>query len=187
MEVYEMGSTIKYKPSMGLAFNENNEMNMLSEMARKGWIFYSYKFLGYRFIKSEPKDLIYCVDMHNINKDEKDHYFSIFGAAGWSHVCSVGNFFHYFSAVSGTEPIYTDTDTLSEKYKMGTRYVFKSLVVIVPILAGSILFKWTLGKHSTSILGLIASMAIGSSIGLLFAFIITGIILKIKAKNIMIG
>lgn len=176
-----MRGQTKYKPSMGLAFNENNEMNMLSEMAKKGWRFCSYKFLGYRFKKSEPADLIYCVDMHNIKKDEKDHYFSIFGAAGWTHICSVGNFFHYFSAMPGTKPIYTDKDTLSEKYKIGTRYVFKSLMVIVPVLAAAVLLKWVLGNNSDSIPGLMVNMVIGGSFGLLIAIIVTGFILKIKA------
>lgn len=179
-----MKEQTKYRPSMGLAFNEDREMIMLREMANKGWKFYSYKYLGYKFKKGKPEDLIYSVDMHTIKKDEKEQYFNLFEEAGWTHVCSVGKSFHYFSASPDTKPIYTDRDTLSEKYKKGTKDVIKAIPVIILIMIVSFLLNIVFERFWVNdVLSLITAMITGGSIGFLAAMILTGIMLKIKSKK----
>lgn len=180
-----MKEQTKYRPSMGLAFNEDREMIMLREMANKGWKFYSYKYLGYKFKKGDPEDLIYSVDMHTVKKDEKEQYFNLFGDAGWAHICSVGNSIHYFSASPDTKPIYTDRDTLSEKYEKGVRDVIKGIIVIIMILVLSSLLNIVFDRFWVNdVLSLITAIITGGSIGLLAAMIITGIMLKIKSGKL---
>ncbi|MCI1944992.1 DUF2812 domain-containing protein [Clostridium luticellarii] len=103
----------KYVISNGLAFAEDEEMEMLSSYAKKGWILYKLDFFGYKLRKGEPKDLQYSLDYR---RDPDKEYFSYFKEAGWSHVCSSGNSIHIFSAPLGTKPIYTDSCTEIEKY-----------------------------------------------------------------------
>lgn len=180
-----MKEQTKYRPSMGLAFNEDREMIMLSEMAGKGWRFYSYRNLGYKFKKSEPEDLIYSVDMHAVKKDEKEQYFNLFEDGGWAHVCSAGNSIHFFSASPDTKPIYTDRDTLSEKYKKGTRDVIKGIGVTIIVLVVSFLLNIVFERlWVNKVLSLITSMITGGSIGFLAAMILTGIMLKIKSGKL---
>jgi len=116
----------KFKLSMGLAFNEEREMKMLSNMARKGWIFKSFSNLGYHFEKGEPVDLIYSVDNHHLKDEENEQYFQIFKDGGWNHICSEGKYYHFFSAPLNTKPIYTDKETMSEKYTSGGKDVLKA-------------------------------------------------------------
>ncbi|MCH3965210.1 MAG: DUF2812 domain-containing protein [Clostridium sp.] len=103
----------KYVMSMGLAFAEKQEMEMLSSYAGKGWILYKFWIFGYKLKKAEPQRLQYSLD-YRINPDKE--YFLYFKEAGWSHVCSLGNTIHIFSAPQETNSIYTDNDTELEKY-----------------------------------------------------------------------
>lgn len=114
----------KYVMSKGLAL-ENEEMEMLSSYARKGWILYKFGILGYKLKKSEPQQLQYSLDYRN-NPDKE--YFLYFNEAGWSYVCSIGNTIHIFSAPEGTKPIYTDNDTEVEKY-IGSYEMIKKIAV----------------------------------------------------------
>lgn len=103
----------KYVMSNGLAFAEDEEMEMLSAYAKKGWILYKVGFLGYKLKRNPPKDLQYSIDYRR-NPDEE--YFLYFKEAGWSYVCSLGKSTHIFSAPSGTKPIYTDSCAETQKY-----------------------------------------------------------------------
>ncbi|MFZ5354018.1 MAG: DUF2812 domain-containing protein [Bacillota bacterium] len=180
-----MGKMTKYKLSMGLAFNEVNEMNMLSKMAKQGWRFYSYIFPGYKFKKSEPIDLVYCVDTHVVNRDEEEQYFSIFKDSGWTHVCSAGNVFHYFSAAPGTRPIYTDKVTLAEKYKKQVHYINKSLILLAPAAVGFIIFNILINRFlGDSIFSLIVSMLSGGLIGCFAAATVTLAVIMLKSRKL---
>lgn len=103
----------KYVRSKGLAFAENVEMAMLSLYAREGWILDKFGLFGYKLKKAKPQRLQYSLDYRSKADEE---YFSYFKQAGWTHVCSMSNTIHIFSAPEGTNPIYTDSDTESEKY-----------------------------------------------------------------------
>ncbi|OAA84785.1 DUF2812 domain-containing protein [Clostridium ljungdahlii] len=106
-------SNTKYVMSKGVAFGEEEEMEMLSDYASKGWILYKFSFMGYKLKKAKPEKLQYSLD-YRYNADEE--YFSYFKEAGWNHVCSISNAIHIFSAPEDTKPIYTDSYTKSEKY-----------------------------------------------------------------------
>ncbi|MHC6180134.1 DUF2812 domain-containing protein [Clostridium sp. JNZ X4-2] len=103
----------KYVMSKGLAFAEDEEMEMLSAYAKKGWMLYKFGFCGYKLKRNPPRDLQYSLDYR---KDPDEEYFSYFKEAGWSHVCSWAKSLHIFSAPPGIKPIYTDSCTEAQKY-----------------------------------------------------------------------
>ncbi|WP_042454394.1 DUF2812 domain-containing protein [Neobacillus dielmonensis] len=147
-----MGET-KYVPSGGLAFTEEQDMKKLSDYAKEGWILAGFAPLGYKLIKGTPQNLIYCVDYH---KDVDEEYFSLFEAAGWAHICSQGNEIHIFSAPAGTTPIYSDKETLMEKYEREKRQMGKWAV---PFLIATLVFFFLSGMLP-KILGIV-SMVLG--------------------------
>lgn len=106
---------VKYVYNGGLAFSEDRDMQRFSDYAREGWFLESFAYLGfsYKLRKGTPKKLVYSLDYRK-NADEE--YFALFEASGWSLVCSQAHI-HIFSAPVGTKPIYTDQDTLLEKYE----------------------------------------------------------------------
>lgn len=106
----------RYIPSWGLAFAENHEMEKLSKLAEEGWILDSFAFLGYKIRKGNSEKIVYSIDYQVLTLEEQEEYFSIFEDGGWTHVCSQGNI-HVFSAKPGTQAIYSDTNTMNEKYK----------------------------------------------------------------------
>lgn len=106
----------KYIISGGLAFSEDKDMEKLRRFSLKGWHVSDFKFMGYSLEKGESLDYIYSVDYRLVQEDEEDEYFDFFLSSGWSHIASNGDI-HLFRARSGTKPIYSDRDTLVEKYK----------------------------------------------------------------------
>lgn len=121
----------KYIMSKGLSIAENEEMQMLSEYANKGWKLEKFTFMGYKLKKAEPEKLQYALDYRN-NPDEE--YFSFFNEAGWNKVCSIGNMMHIFSAPEGTKGIYTDKDTEIEKH-IGQYESLKKMAIPSSILS----------------------------------------------------
>lgn len=107
-----MGQT-KYIMSGGLAFDEEKDMKKLEQLALDGWIFDRFAFMGYRLKKAEGQEIQYSFDYR---KDADPDYFAYFKEAGWKHEGTAENYIHIFSAPKGTAPIYTDRDSLVEKY-----------------------------------------------------------------------
>lgn len=105
---------IKYVPSGGLAFNEEKDLRKLEKYADEGWILDRFAFLGYQLKIAEPRKLQYSLDYQPKADME---YFKLFEVAGWTHVCSAGCEIHIFSASVNTKPIYSDRETIYDKYK----------------------------------------------------------------------
>lgn len=108
--------TTRYIPSWGLAFAENHEMKKLSKLTEEGWFLDSFAFLGYKICKGNGEKIVYSIDYQVLRLEEEGEYFNIFEDGGWTHVCSQGSI-HVFSAKPGTQAIYSDTNTIYEKYK----------------------------------------------------------------------
>lgn len=129
--------TTKYVASGGLAFTETSDMKKLSKHARKGWLLESFAPFGYTLRKGEAQNLIYSVDYQ---MDADADYFALFEEAGWKKVCSAGGegAFHIFSAPPGTRPIYTDQDSLIERYererKMSGKAALPLLILTIALL-----------------------------------------------------
>ncbi|MCI1996777.1 MAG: DUF2812 domain-containing protein [Clostridium luticellarii] len=127
----------------GLTLVENEDMEMLSSYARKGWILYKVGILGYTLKRSNPQQLQYFLDYRD-NPDKE--YFLCFNEAGWSYVCSLGNTIHIFSALKDTKPIYTDNDTELKKYiiqyEMAKKAAISSFLCTVLFLILLLFFKY---------------------------------------------
>ncbi|CAH0346575.1 DUF2812 domain-containing protein [Bacillus sp. CECT 9360] len=151
----------KYIMSDGLAFSEEKDMQRLSRYAKKGWILEGFAGLGFKLRKEEPKYLDYSLDYL---KEADEEYFQYFEAAGWSHVCSSGNEIHVFCAPIGTKPIYSDKETIIEKYqrqkKQMGKYALPFLIswvvfFVLSVLSQNSILSETIGNVS-EFFGLIA-------------------------------
>lgn len=134
----------KYVSSGGTAFSENKDMRKLSNYAKKGWILESFAPFGYKLRKGECKNIAYSLDYR---KQADDDYFAYFEATGWSHVCSLGNQVHVFSAPAGTDPIYSDKLTTIEKYETEKKKVGKvalptMIITILLFFLGTVTSDW---------------------------------------------
>lgn len=159
-------SATKYIYSEGLALNEQEDMDKLSEYAKKGWVLEQIQCLGYKLKKEKPRNITYTLDYR---KEADEEYFAFFEAAGWSHVCSA-NTMHVFCASEGTNPIYTDSVTVIEKYeiqrKMMGKLAFPTLIVTLMLLLLTILSGY--GVFPKFVGGVSALLGYGSVIVLIF-------------------
>ncbi|AIF42166.1 DUF2812 domain-containing protein [Virgibacillus sp. SK37] len=157
----------KYVETHGVEIDDNGDkdMDMLSDYAKEGWILEGTHILGYRLVKTEPQNLIYSVDMEDNPNEE---YFGMFEESGWKHVCS-SRHMHFFSAAEGTTPIYTEEDSLIEKYKLmkgkylkfTKRMVYFYLLTVIMALFSKIIewFPMFIGEISL-IVGTMSLMAL---------------------------
>ncbi|MCR1897908.1 DUF2812 domain-containing protein [Irregularibacter muris] len=107
---------MKYKRRIGngLAFQPEKDMELFRKMAKEGYHLCGFsKIFSYKFEKGEPKDYIFSYTAIN-NPD--DDYIAYFTDAGWEPVMCYPNF-QIFRALPGTEPVYTDTETLVDFYR----------------------------------------------------------------------
>lgn len=123
--------------SKGLAINEKEDMDALSEYAKKGWILEKTQFTGYQLKKEKPQNLIYSIGIEDSPNEE---YFRLFKESGWTHVCSNGHM-HFFKAPLGTTPIYTDQEGLIEKYKIQMKKSLQSSKYITYVILMSLLIS----------------------------------------------
>ena len=169
----EKNKQTRYMGSAGLAFAEEREMKKLSKMAAKGWLLESFAFAGFTLRRGEPQELIYCLDVQTLSADEKEEYDETFRAGGWQPVCSVENM-HIFSAAPGTKPIYSDQNSLQEKY-IRANVMFRRGSTIFGLLA---------------LLGIIVSFLIGKSentaVPYNIAWVLTSFFLALAVPCIMV-
>lgn len=127
-----MGET-KYIASNGIAFSEATDLKILSHYAKEGWIVKRFKTMGYELEKGDAADLIFSIDVRNLNEQDFDEYIEIFDMAGWTYIDSQGDM-HLFQSTPGTKPIYTDKQSKKEKQQR-MRKDIKPIVVISVISA----------------------------------------------------
>ena len=164
-----MGQT-KYIMSGGVAFDEEKDMKKLEQLAREGWTFERFAFMGYRLKKGEAQEIQYSLDYRN---DADPDYFAYFKEAGWKHEGTSENYIHLFSAPTGTAPIYTDRDSLVEKYSNEkTRMGRGALIMLAATISIQVLlfvisyFNSLEGTLST----IMEILFVVSLIGLVFTF-----------------
>ena len=169
----------------GFAFSEERDMKKLSKLAKKGWILHSFKNLSYQLKKSEPQDLIYCVDYKD-KKEDLDTYFDIFEDSEWKHVCSY-DCYHFFKAPTGTAPIYTDTETRDTKYKWIYKEINKTILIsiIIAVITGFIASKIPEANDQDSIftIRLLIYMICGGAIGMAGSLIVGNYLVKRRITN----
>ncbi|WP_052343809.1 DUF2812 domain-containing protein [Bacillus massiliigorillae] len=137
-----MSKPVKYISNGGLAFDENKAMEKLAKYAKEGWILEKLTLLrGYKLVKAEPRDLVYCMDYKTFEDNDQEVYFDMFKASGWQHMCSYEDM-HFFSAPPGTVSIYTDAASHKEKYeRMKNQFSKMAFWSLVLLLVSSILMS----------------------------------------------
>lgn len=173
-----MAKNIKYVPSGGLVLSEEKDMKKLGKLAKEGWILESFEKLSYKLRKGEPEDVIYCVD-YNEDKADIDSYLELFENSEWKYVCSF-EAYHFFKAKTGTQPIYTDRNSLSLKYENLYNLIKKSIIYILVLVVLSIVGahfaeKLTYNSGILETLELILYMAAGGGIGITIPLLICAV------------
>lgn len=107
--------TIK-KFKLFLASDVQKEEQWLTEMSRKGLHFTKYRMGMYYFDEDPNHSYVYQIDF----READDDYFQLYGDAGWHHVESILNKFHYFrieAEKEGKKKIYSDKESVKETFQ----------------------------------------------------------------------
>lgn len=115
---------MKYRRKIGhgLALQPEKDMELFRKMAKEGYHLCGFSSpLYYKFEKGEPKDYIFS---YTAVKKPDDDYVAYFADAGWEPVMLLPDL-QIFRALPGTEPIYTDTESLITFYKEQTKLYCK--------------------------------------------------------------
>lgn len=118
----------KYAWRRDLSIYEEQEMERLSKFANEGWMLEAVGYYFYKFKKTAPNNIKFNLDYRDKPDEE---YFDIFQSSDWIYVCSIANWIHFFYASNQTEPIYSDKDTLIEKYETQKNAVARGVIVSV--------------------------------------------------------
>lgn len=118
----------KYILCSGLAFADQEDMDMLHRYALDGWIFKEFRGLCYVLYKEEPQDLIFSYDMQKVKKAEKEDYLRIFEEAGWHMIPCKDDSIHFFYAKNGTVALHSNAETRSEQFKVP---FYASLIITI--------------------------------------------------------
>lgn len=157
--ITSIGKHKKYIPCSGLAFEDQEDMNLLHAYAQEGWIFKDFRFGCYVLHREAPQNLIYSYDMRKLKQDEKEDYFTIYKEAGWHFIKSSGEI-HFFTAQEGSIRIHSEQETRNEQYR-SIFYICLVLTIIGTIMLVAVFrFADKLGM-ATSYLGAISGGMIG--------------------------
>ncbi|MCL2560607.1 MAG: DUF2812 domain-containing protein [Turicibacter sp.] len=120
---------VMYIRNNGYAFNAEDDMKKLSELAGEGWVLTGFKrsIYYYKLERSTPENVVYNIDMYKGEAEDLDEYFETFRAAGWEVIeaCKIEQVkkkdacrIYVFKAPAETAPIYTDAEALKETFRI---------------------------------------------------------------------
>src|SRR5665648_157154 len=98
---------------------------------------------------------------------------------GWTHVCSQG-YIHVFSSKLGTQPIYSDSNTMREKYKRAITPWRTSAVVFSLIASASIVLQLVF-QHDLLLLNMLGGLALVLAAPSLMTYM--GLVLRLRQLN----
>ena len=113
----------------GLAFSDCEDMEMLHQYAKEGWVFEKFRGMCYILQKQEPVNRIFSYDMQKLKEDEKEAYFQLFENSGWHIINPEGNDVYFFWAEEGCVPLHSEVETRMEGYR-STLHIFAGALVI---------------------------------------------------------
>ncbi len=161
---------MKYKRKMGsgLAFTPEKDMKLLRKMANEGYHLCGIdRLLFYKFEKGEPKDYIFS---HTAVRNPDEDYKAYFTGAGWEPVIIIPEL-QIFRALPGTEPIYTDTETITDFYKGQLQQFSKYGILTTIFLAICMYFSMKLTNILSPILFIIGWIPFVFTVMPLFGFL----------------
>ncbi|MFT5872592.1 MAG: hypothetical protein ACI8WT_001523 [Clostridium sp.] len=136
----------RYIMNLGLAFDEDRVMKKLSQMAKEGWILEEMTLFRYRLVKEQPKEIVYSMDYKKLGENS-DEYFELFQNSGWKHMCSYGDYYHFFSAPPETVSIYTEKENYLSKYKNSKDGCKKTAVISILMLSLLVIIEFVVGSR----------------------------------------
>lgn len=158
-----------------LANDIDKEEQWLTEMSAKGFHFFKYKWFCYYFEEDHSKSYIYQADFQAAD----DEYFELYKQAGWEHVHTEIEQYHYFRAPSdaiGDKRIYSDPASIKGMYKrMLNFYLILFLCLIVAQLG--MISMWEPTFFSTF------SLALVTAVTILYVFLFIMLLQKITKYN----
>lgn len=162
----------------GLAFSDCEDMEMLHQYAKEGWVFREFRGMCYILHRETPVNRIFSYDMQKLKENEKDAYFQIFEESGWHIINPKSQEVYFFWAEEGCVPLHSEVETRMEEYRPTLR-LFLGMAVAGCICLLSLL--WI--KNDTFILGLLTAGSILSAVGLLM---VIAILLRMRKKRLRI-
>lgn len=134
-----MNKTRKKVGCNGLAFGDQEDMEMLHQYALEGWIFREYKGVSYILYKEDPQDLIFSYDFCKVPPQEEEEYLDVFRQAGWEPLACSSKGVHFFCAKNGTVPVHTDADIQAQQFSSTFKWALVATIVAIIVLIGSTL------------------------------------------------
>ncbi|MCR2822212.1 DUF2812 domain-containing protein [Lederbergia panacisoli] len=117
--------------------NVHKEEQWLTEMSQKGLHFTKYR-LGMYYFEEEPNySYVYQIDF----RDADDDYFQLYKDAGWDHVESFIQKFHYFRMPANQEnikKIYSDRESVKETFQRMIQFYLVMFLALLGCQAGLI-------------------------------------------------
>lgn len=145
--------TIK-KFKLFLASNIEKEEQWLTDMSRKGLHFNKYRLGTYYFEENSEKSYVYQIDF----READDDYLQFYEDAGWQHVESFIDRFHYFRTeanIDGIKKIYSDHESVKESLQ---RMMSFYITIFFALIASQIGLITTWKGHPLQV---IASVFVG--------------------------
>ena len=143
--------------SAGLAFEPEKDLATFAAMAAQGKRLAGTAKLGHgwRFVDSEPEDVVFDLTYEN---DPDTDYLEYFRAAGWTHVLTVADV-HIFKARHGTPPVHTGGGTRrAELVRERNRFAIWSLLALALFVAVGVAISRTDGNPWLEVALLIAAL-----------------------------
>ncbi|MCM3611764.1 DUF2812 domain-containing protein [Planococcus sp. MERTA32b] len=160
------------KFKISLANDMDKEEQWLTEMSAKGYHCYKYRPFTYYFEEDPTRSYVYQVDFQSSN----DEYFELYKQAGWEHVHTAMESFHYFRApkdVIGDKRIYSDPTSIKNMYQR--MLMFYSIIFICMLVAqAGLLLNWDATFFS------ILSLTIVSAVIILYIYLFIRLLQKMK-------
>lgn len=160
------------KFKIALANDIDKEEEWLTEMSAKGFQFYKYSLFFYHFEEDKSRSYIYQTDFQSADEE----YFELYKQAGWEHVHSVMDSFHYFRAPAdaiGDKRIYSDPVSVKGMYQR--MLTFYSIIFLCMIVAqAGLLLNWEPGFFS------FLSVAVVTAVVVIYVFLFIGLLQKIN-------
>ncbi|EHJ7846375.1 DUF2812 domain-containing protein [[Clostridium] innocuum] len=162
----------------GLAFSDCEDMEMLHQYAREGWVFQEFRGMCYILQRQAPVKRIFSYDMQKLKEDEKEAYFQLFENSGWHIINPEGKEIYFFWAEEGNVPLHSEVETRMEGYR-STLHIFTGALVIGSLCLLSLL--WV----KSSIVSMILLLT-GSILGAVGLLMVAGILQRMRKRRLRI-
>lgn len=154
-------------------FNDfEKEEEYLNSMAKRGFIFKKYSFLGfYHFFKGEKQSLNIRIDYRVFNnKKEFEKYKTMFSDFGWNHISGTAySGKQYFLSIDkeSTNELFSTTESFANRFKAMLKIFFMNILFMVVYCFSILECYWYNGSNFS-----IYDLSIWSLVPIILFFIV---------------